>query len=286
MKEISRSVLKTLIYQSIFGCSPRLSDFSKWIISSKPFSRKELNVAIKRMKKVSLKKNHIYLRDTPFVKASLKRTGYAQDKISIARRYANLLSKIPWYRMIAISGAVASYNATRNDDIDFFVIVAPQRIWFARLADWLVLNLLKARRNADSTALNNKICINYYLSEDSLELQNKDLYTANEIARLMPLYGEDVYHKFVLSNPWVKSYLANFWRDFTNEYGAEYDRQLPFRFILFDLLESLLGRVQIWYMKRKMTKEIVSEQEIRFHPKDVRKSVLAKYDKLIKEFEI
>ncbi len=278
MKKVSSAIYRTLIYQSIFGCSPRLSDSSKWLICSEPISEKQIRAEIKQNKDIATKSGHVCLSKSNFINESIKRVEYSNQKIEIAQKYARLLSKIPWYRMIAISGAVASYNATEDDDIDLFVIVAPQRIWFARLTDWLVLNVLKVRRNARSSTLNNKICINYYLSEGSLELQNKDVYTANEIARLIPLYGEDVYCKFVLSNPWVNNFLANFWLEFKTANGSALEKQLPFRFVLLDLLEFLLGKFQVWYMSRKMTKEIVSESEIRFHPKDVRMAVLEKYE--------
>lgn len=285
MNKVSLSIYKTLFYQSIFDCSPRLSDFSKWLICALPISEEELLAEIKKSKDVSIKKAHICLQKEDFINESVQRVEFSKQKIELARKYAGILSKIPWYRMVAISGAVASYNATEDDDIDLFVIVAPQRIWFARFSDWIILNLLKARRNAKSKMLKNRICINYYLSEDSLTLENKDLYTANEIARLIPLYGENVYRKFVLSNSWVKDYLANFWKIFEDAYGLDFDKQMPFRFVLFDLLENLLGKFQVWYMKRKMTKEVVSESEIRFHPKDVRTDVLKKYESGLVEFK-
>jgi len=231
---------------------------------------------------VEIKEGHVYHTNYDFVKESVKRHSYSKGKLILARKYAGILSRIPWFRMIAVSGAVASNNATKDDDIDLFVIVSPKRLWLARFFDWLVLNIIKVRRNANSKTYNNKLCVNYYLSESFLTLKNQDLYIANEIVQLVPLYGEEVYKKFVHSNAWIKKYFANFWENFDKQNGDLYENGLPFRFVLFDFIEIVFKYLQIWHMKKKITKEIVSDKELRFHPKDVRGSVLKRYEDRIK----
>lgn len=40
--------------------------------------------------------------------------------------------------------------------------------------------------------------------------------------------------------------------------------------LLFILLEPLARSVQLWYMKNKRTREVITDTTLRFHPKDAR----------------
>jgi hypothetical protein len=283
MKEISKSIYKTLIYQSLFKRSPRVIDLYSFLITDKFYDKKSIEVELKSLKNVSIKDDYVCLKYNNYVSKSKERFVYSQEKLEIAKKVSKILSKIPWFKMIAVSGAVAASNATENDDIDLFVITSSHRIWLARFADWLILNFIKVRRNADSNYLNNKICINYYLAEDALELKNKDVFTANEIAHLIPLYGFPTYEKFISSNSWIKIYLGKFWDDF-NRNKKETNKNETFRFVLFDLLEELLGKFQFFHMRKKITKEKISNKELRFHPNDVRLRIISQFEREVSTF--
>ena len=164
--------------------------------------------------------------------------------------------------------------------------MSPYRIWIARLTDWLILNVLGVRRNALSHHLNDKICINYYVAENNLEIPNKDVFGANEIARMIPLTGFSVYKKFILANSWISEYMCNFQSYFSGKYGRFKVPRDPFRLIFLDPFEALFRSIQIRHMESRMTKEILSEDEIKFHPKDVRVKVLEKYEKILKKVGI
>lgn len=286
MKEVTRAIYRTLAYQSVFDCCLRLSDLSKFLISNKYFSEHELLEALLAVRNVFVEGEYSSLKKISNIREANDRIKYSELKIKKARRMAKFLKLFPWFRMIAISGAVASYNAVKDDDIDVFVVVSPHRLWIARLTDWLVLNMLGVRRNASSKNVNDRICINYYVTEDNLELPNKDVFTANEIARVIPLHGFSVYKKFILANSWIADYMSNFWNQFTTKYERYKVPRDPFRLILLDPFEILLRNVQIQHMESRITKEIVSECEIKFHPKDVRITVLEKYGKALQKIGV
>lgn len=55
---------------------------------------------------------------------------------------------------------------------------------------------------------------------------------------------------------------------------------------LFAQLEALARWVQLKYMAKKRTTEVVEEGRLRFHPQDAREWVLPEYQKKLKELGI
>lgn len=287
MKDLISSIQKTLVYQEVFDFAPNEKELHRFLISDKKYSLSEIRKAIKDIPYIKKDQGLIcFCKSDVSINSCILKRKYTGEKIKWAMRYAKILSLIPWYKMIGISGAIASNNATKDDDIDFFVITSANRIWLARFSDWIILNILHVRRNAKSRDLNNKVCINFYLSEDNLELKDKDLYIANEIARLIPLYGIKYYVQFVKSNDWINKYLGNFWEDFCSQYSDVSSKKTLFRFFIFDWMNTFLGNIQQRHMEENLTREKVTEKEIRFHPKDSKNVVLSRYKQLLRKYKI
>ena len=60
-----------------------------------------------------------------------------------------------------------------------------------------------ARRYGD------EICPNFFLAENALALTDQNLYTAHELAQMVPLFGYDMYCRMRTSNSWMSAYLPN-----------------------------------------------------------------------------
>lgn len=280
MQILKVAIIRTLIYQSIFGSVPSLEQLGKLLVSNRTFTVDEIMQVVEDTDEILFRDGYVFLpSDKDLLLRTVQRNMWSLGKIQIAKRYLRILSKIPWVRMIGISGSVAAFNASEDDDIDLFIITATKRLWLARTVDWFLLNLLRVRRNASSSNVNNKLCVNYYLAEDQLGLENRDVFTANEIARLIPIHDKGVYKYFINSNSWVKNHLGNFWRSFQMN-NSNLQRLLPrFRFIPIDWVEFVLAKAEKQYMMPKMTTEHVNRHEVRFHPKDARQRVLREYEK-------
>jgi len=127
----------------------------------------------------------------------------AAELIKIAGKVGNLLICFPFVRGIAISGSLSKNFADDNSDIDLFIITAKNKLWIART----IMHCFKKL-----TFLVNKehlFCMNYYIDEQQLEIAEKNLYTAIEIATLIPLHGDTVFDSFFASNAWTRNYLPN-----------------------------------------------------------------------------
>jgi len=92
-----------------------------------------------------------------------------------ARRSSRLIARFPFVRGVALSGTISKAVFARGDDVDFFVITAPERLWICRtlLMTFKKVFLLNSRRT---------FCINYLVTEDHLEIPDHNLFTATEIA--------------------------------------------------------------------------------------------------------
>jgi hypothetical protein len=110
------------------------------------------------------------------------------------------LSRVPFVRMVALSGACAHGNAA-DDDVDVFLITGASRIWAVLLFLMTACKLVGLRRS---------LCINYVVAEDGLALPEHDRFTASELVGLRPLAGRDVYRRFVAANDWIAPLHPNF----------------------------------------------------------------------------
>ncbi|MEO6633860.1 MAG: hypothetical protein ABIN13_19105 [Mucilaginibacter sp.] len=127
----------------------------------------------------------------------------AAELIKIAGKVGNLLIRFPYVRGIAISGSLSKNFADDNSDIDLFIITAKNKLWIART----IMHCFKKL-----TFLVNKehlFCMNYYIDEQQLEIAEKNIYTAIEIATLIPLQGDTVFDSFFAANAWTRNYLPN-----------------------------------------------------------------------------
>ena len=101
--------------------------------------------------------------------------------------------------MVAVTGALSMSNIVGKPDIDLLVITQPGRVWLCRRL--LILQVRLARLFGDD------LCPNYILSSEHLELDQRDFFTAHELAQMVPLYGQALYRQMIEQNGWAARYL-------------------------------------------------------------------------------
>ncbi len=216
------------------------------------------------------------------VNKRLRRKIISDNKLPTAYKTVWILSFIPTAWLIGISGSLASDNSELEDDIDLFIITAPRTVWVTRFLTTLVLDLFGLRRKPFADKFKDKICLNMFIGYNCLELSSRDrnIFTAHEICHLKPLLNRHcAYEQLLEKNQWVRTLLPHALK------------QLPLPshvpsmglFILFQIIEPWVMRVQLWYMRRRRSNEVVREHIIRFHPHDARTWVLKQYARRLRQ---
>jgi len=124
-------------------------------------------------------------------------------KIKKLRRIVWWLRFMPFVRMVGITGALAMKNARLSSDWDLLIVLKYGKIWTGRTLVTGALHFFKQRRHGSNVA--DRVCLNFFVTDKSLEVITKDLFSANEYMFLFPLYGYEVYNKFQIKNQWIKN---------------------------------------------------------------------------------
>jgi hypothetical protein len=158
-----------------------------------------------------------------------------------------MMRRLPFVRMAAITGALAMDNEDGRD-IDYFIVTEAGRVWLCR---GLVILLVRWAAYSGDV-----ICPNFFLSEKALHLQERNLFTAHELAQMRPLFGLEVYRKIRRLNAWTAEFLPNAGQAPPPDlHKAEPASRLAMQAAAEALLRTRLGGwVEAWEMERKMRK--------------------------------
>lgn len=116
------------------------------------------------------------------------------------RFYLKVISKTPWVKYAALTGANAFESCNDRDDIDLFLVTARNRLWLCYAMLVTVSKLLRKR---------NLLCINYLVDEKNLYISQQDYYTAVQIMQMIPLFKNEFGKKIIENNPWIFKFLPN-----------------------------------------------------------------------------
>jgi predicted nucleotidyltransferase len=190
---------------------------------------------------------------------------YSKIYLKKALRAAGLLKIIPSILLVGIAGSLATGKATKKSDIDFFIVCKTGRIFSSRFYAKLILGLVGwARRNHDRNPAG-KICLNYFLSEDSLDFKPHNAKVVDYHRRSIILFSRGgVLSDLVKANKWLKP-----------DFQLKYHRKHHLSFYtnrLGDSLERFFKRYQCRLIEADPrtfefpNRIIYTDQELRFHP--------------------
>ena len=130
-----------------------------------------------------------------------RRESRSRQLLADLRRPLELMTVMPFVRMVALSGSLAHLNAEGEADLDLFVITKPGRVWSVTVTALVIARLFGWRA---------RLCLNYVISERALMVGPADLFCANQIVYLQPVSGHPTYLAFLASNRFVERFYPNF----------------------------------------------------------------------------
>lgn len=128
-----------------------------------------------------------------------------------ARRWARWLVRLPYVEGVFAYGSLATGHASKESDLDVFVVLRDGRIFTGRLLVSFFLEMFGARRTA--TKVENQVCLNHFVVERALEFpkEYRSPFSAWLWARMFPLAVTDpsLPDRFYEANKWVTDYFPN-----------------------------------------------------------------------------
>ncbi len=216
-----------------------------------------------------------------------------QQAMPRAIKMGKLISKFPYVRAVALSGSISKGYMDSFKDVDYFIITKPKRLWLSRimLIFYKKIFLLNSFRF---------FCLNYFIDENNLEIEDENIFTATEINTLIPIYGNELMNAFFRKNKWVKEVYKHFPK--TKSPLAKKPTDSFFKKMLEFLFNNFLGNwldilsmkitVQYWKWKYNGDKKYLFKSSFRFrrdeakyHPGNFQEQVLKKFNERIASFE-
>lgn len=282
LNRVDKAVLETLCYRAVFNYPFSLSQICHYLISKDSADVMCVKGSLKKLvskRKVKVYRGLYHLSGVRPVNRKY-RIRVSKKLVKKAGRIAEILGKVPWVRMIAVTGSVAAYSASKKSDIDVFIVAKKNRVWLTR---GFVISILKVmnqyRTDKDESK---KICPNIFVDESRMtwEKEKRSIYVANDVVMMIPLVNKDnTYLKFMRQNSWAYNYFGNMKQPL-----FELKMEKVKTSLFGSLLEFLAFRAQLRYMKDKKTDEITTKHFIHFKKFDNTKKVLSDFEDLKSRF--
>lgn len=268
--------LVSLVYHDIFDYPLNSSELFEWKVGQKLLKIKRQIAAVESSR------GYYFLEGRKeLVRKRKLRENISKEKRITAKKAARLIKIIPTVKMAGITGALAMNNASEASDVDLMIIAQKGYLWTTRGLVWILLKLMRRPiRRPNKKEEKNKLCLNIWLDESDLKWRKRDrnIYTAHEIAQIVPLVNKDnSYEKFISKNRWIKDFWPNA-VEVTKLSSYQVNRRKKDNFIYLvtqylvnlvaKVIEKVAFRLQYAYMRKKITRETITPTRALFHPVD------------------
>ena len=208
------AVLSTLVYYSLFRFPLTTTEIHR--LTGQPTSLAVVETTIDELAARGLlgrQGEYAFLGQASDIVEREEAQGRARAFDPRILRRARLIGGFPFVRGVGLSGTVSKGILKPGDDVDFFVVTSPGRLWLCRT----ILMVFKRVALLNSHRL---FCVNYLVSEERMTLPDRNVFTAMEVAWLRPVWGAGWYEEFLSANRWIGEFLPS-WRPFEGRPGSE-----------------------------------------------------------------
>ncbi len=224
-----------------------------------------------------------------------KGNAYAEELLPLAFKKAKLIARFPFVRAVMASGSLSKNYMDENSDLDFFIVTTPGRLWISRTLLVLYKRIFLGNKHKF-------FCVNYFVDTEHLEIEEKNLFTATELATVLPLYGAEYYSRLLEANRhWLLKHFPNFIARKTDHVPASKPAltkrmmESAISFLFGNFFEHLFMKMTLQRWQRLYqqcyhaddfavafkTKKHASKN----HPRHYQKNVMEKYWQRVEEFE-
>ena len=298
MDQLQNHILKALLYFDIFKYPLKIEELARYIPGV--FSQAAIDAAVAQL--VMNKKIYQYQRDFVSIDEDEQKVlnridanALAEEKMQIAFKNGRLIGNFPFVRGVYLSGSLSKGVMKSDSDIDYFIITADHRLWLCRvmLVIYKRIVLLNSRM---------EFCINYFKSESKLEIEDQNMFTAVELATMIPVVSNGMHQKMMDSNRWMESMVNGFIHERANNITERAPGRLS-RFLEWAFggsLGNMLDKKCLQLVQRRNKKRYSAklndqnykqmfrsnDHTAKVHPLDHQGLVLNKYEHKLNQFNL
>jgi hypothetical protein len=230
-------------------------------------------------------------------------TALIQKKRERALGIANVISVIPFVRMVAVINSIAMGTAQAHSDIDLLILTQKKRMWIVRTLVPFYLRLRGLNKTKEHRT--DRACLGMYATTDfgsyeALQLApGKDIYLTYWAAVLTPLLDTGShYRKWLVQQDWLFKALPNLKSRVTYKHPGRLFTRILRGFLEFflipfgGLLENICFRINLKRIYKfsenrrddEDTSVIITGSMLKLHPYDKRPEMQRKFEKMLQTF--
>ena len=185
MNSVEAAILRTVLYADVFDFPLTAHEIHHFLIHPEPLHyeliAETLDCSVTLGSLVEVMDGYVVYGGRHEIVSNRKRREATSETLwPLALKYGRWLARLPFVRMVAITGALAVRNAAEDDDdLDYILVTARHRVWITRAFSILVVRLVRLGGI--------EVCPNYVLAENTLEQTKQDIFMAHEVAQMIPL---------------------------------------------------------------------------------------------------
>lgn len=244
---LRRAIVQTVAYADVFDYPLTADEIHRYLIGM-PAGRGTVRGLLSNDLPKTLARSGRYFslkgRESA-VETRKQRMAEATDYWRKAVSYGRRISNLPFVRMVAVTGALAMDN-NADGDIDYLIVTEPGRLWLCRA---LIVGVVRL-----AAVQGVELCPNYFLSERALVLEERNLFTAHEVAQMVPLAGTAIYQQLRELNRWTNQFLPNATGTPRRIASLESRAKRTVRLLESTLRSGICNPLEQWEMRRKVRK--------------------------------
>ena len=261
-EKLIQNILATICYYDVLDYPLTVFEIWKYLITKDyeiTDEKKTLADVISCLEKDELKRKiesyqgyYFLVGRKELVSQRIERNKIAEKKFKIVKRVVWFLRAVPFVHMIAVTGRIAMKNTEKKSDLDLLIVLKKGHIFTGRLLVTLATHLLGVRRYGQKIA--DRICLNYFITTNSLEIEMQDLFASSEYSFIVPVFGFECFKKFQKANAWIKNYHENYSFDrmenlkvMKDDYFSKHLRKIGELTLGFEFIEK---KLRIWQVRR------------------------------------
>lgn len=299
LSSLRERCLATLAYFDLFDYPLKFEELHNYFLGEQPTDAALKDFLHHHRETIHHQDGYYFLKGRDLIVVTRdEREIVSQKYWKKVRWFLPLIQFVPFIAMVGVCNTLAYNNASKDSDIDLFIVARRGRLFFVRFLTVVLFGLLGVRRHGNKTA--RRFCLSFYVDESALNLEKiqeheNDIYLPYWILTMKPIYGQKTYGKFVNENLWIQKYFQrtlkmrqDFWGNNILKFFARL-KEFLWRGKWGDALEKKLRDAQMARHQRNLRKLpdgasiVVSEHMLKFHNVDRRKDIAQRFEARLRE---